>query len=79
MLLVVDAGNTQTVVGLYELDDPVEDRSAEHGLLDHWRISTVAERTSDEVAVLLERLPRACGASGSRTWTASPSPRASRG
>lgn len=55
MLLVIDAGNTQTVVGLYELDagDPPAPRRPEHGLLDHWRISTEADRTSDELAVLL--------------------------
>ncbi len=55
MLLTVDAGNTQTVVGLYELDDEsAAGRRPEDGLLDHWRISTDAERTSDEVAVLLQ-------------------------
>jgi len=55
VLLVIDAGNTQTVVGLYELDagDPPPDRRPEHGLLDHWRIATEADRTSDELAVLL--------------------------
>jgi len=42
MLLVVDVGNTQTVVGLYGDAD----------LLDHWRIATNAERTSDEHALL---------------------------
>src|SRR5256885_1794949 len=42
MLLVVDVGNTQTVIGLYGDGD----------LLDHWRIATNAERTSDEHALL---------------------------
>ena len=57
MLLVVDAGNTQTVIGLYENDtDPDPDRQAADGLLDHWRLSTAAERTSDEMAVLLQGL-----------------------
>ena len=55
MLLTVDAGNTQTVVGLYELDgESAVGRRPEDGLLNHWRISTAAERTSDEVAVLLQ-------------------------
>ena len=55
MLLTVDAGNTQTVVGLYELDgQSAAGRRPEDGLLNHWRISTAAERTSDEVAVLLQ-------------------------
>jgi type III pantothenate kinase len=43
MLLVIDVGNTQTVVGLYGGTD----------LLDHWRIATNAERTSDEHALLI--------------------------
>ena len=42
MLLVIDVGNTQTVIGLYVDTD----------LLDHWRIATNAERTSDEHALL---------------------------
>jgi type III pantothenate kinase len=42
MLLVIDVGNTQTVIGLYGDSD----------LLDHWRIATNAERTSDEHALL---------------------------
>src|SRR3954451_1979704 len=45
MLLAVDVGNTETVVGLYGKND--ED------LLDHWRIATTAERTGDEHAMLL--------------------------
>lgn len=43
MLLAIDVGNTQTVVGLY----------AEEQLLDHWRVATNAERTSDEHALLI--------------------------
>ena len=55
MLLVVDAGNTQTVVGLYESDGtPAAGRRPGEGLLDHWRISTAAQRTSDELAVLFQ-------------------------
>jgi len=45
MLLVIDVGNTQTVVGLYGGTD----------LLDHWRIATNAERTSDEHALLISQ------------------------
>lgn len=57
MLLVIDAGNTQTVIGLYEMeDDPRPDRRPEDGLLDHWRIATIHERTSDELAVMLQGL-----------------------
>jgi type III pantothenate kinase len=42
MLLAVDVGNTQTVIGMYRDND----------LLDHWRIASNAERTSDEHALL---------------------------
>jgi type III pantothenate kinase len=55
VLLVIDAGNTQTVVGLYEIDENGSGGSqASDGLIDHWRTSTDAERTSDEVAVMIE-------------------------
>lgn len=50
MLLVIDVGNTQTVVGLYDSGD----RS--HRLVDHWRMATRAERTSDELALFLRHL-----------------------
>jgi type III pantothenate kinase len=43
MLLAVDVGNTQTVLGLYE---------GEH-LVDHWRLATERTRTGDELGVLL--------------------------
>ena len=46
MLLTVDVGNTQTVLGLYRGD----------ALTEHWRISTEAERTGDELGVLLNGL-----------------------
>jgi len=45
MLLTIDAGNTETVVGLF--GDGVD-------LLDHWRIATNAERTSDEYALVMQ-------------------------
>jgi type III pantothenate kinase len=45
MLLAVDVGNTQTVFGLFE--------GAE--LTEHWRISTEAHRTGDEVGALVTR------------------------
>jgi type III pantothenate kinase len=53
MLLAVDAGNTDTVIGLYDLsvDDP---QAADDGLLEHWRIATYAERTADEHAVMFQ-------------------------
>ena len=45
MLIAIDVGNTQTVIGLF--DDTT--------LLSHWRIATNAERTSDEYALLLRQ------------------------
>ena len=55
MLLAVDVGNTQTVVGLYEAGDrTAAGRRPEDGLLDTWRISTLADRTRDELAVTLQ-------------------------
>jgi type III pantothenate kinase len=52
MLLAIDAGNTQTVFGLYERLERSGNGAGE-GLIEHWRLSTEAERTSDEYAVLL--------------------------
>jgi type III pantothenate kinase len=45
MLLTIDVGNTTTVIGLF--------KDAE--LVDHWRIATVAERTSDEMALMIRQ------------------------
>lgn len=57
MLLAIDAGNTQTVIGLYDVDGaPRQGRRPEDGLADHWRIATEHERTSDELAVVLQGL-----------------------
>ena len=54
MLLAIDAGNTQTVIGLYDnAVGPGPERRADDGLSDHWRLSTDAARTSDETVVLL--------------------------
>jgi type III pantothenate kinase len=51
MLLTIDVGNTQTVLGLFEGD----------ALFQHWRIATNAERTSDELALLVSELLRLRG------------------
>jgi len=45
-LLAVDVGNTNTVLGVFSGGE----------LVAHWRIQTIAERTSDEYAVLLRTL-----------------------
>ncbi len=46
MLLAIDVGNTQIVIGLFS--------GAE--ITDHWRLATVHDRTSDEYAVLVRQL-----------------------
>ena len=70
MLLAIDVGNTETVIGLYAMTPeerealPVADVGfgigAEHqngrDLTHHWRLSTVPTRTPDEYAVLLTQI-----------------------
>jgi type III pantothenate kinase len=46
MLLAIDVGNTNTVLGVYDGEK----------LLDHWRLQTVTARTSDEYGVLTRQL-----------------------
>ncbi len=53
MLLVIDVGNTQTVFGAYPSDEFGITSGSE--LADHWRIATNAERTPDELAMLLRQ------------------------
>jgi type III pantothenate kinase len=48
LLLAVDVGNTETVVGLFA--------AGAEEVSDHWRLSTVADRTPDELALLLAQL-----------------------
>ena len=58
LLLALDVGNTQTVVGMYDLDPEddanVDRRLADTHLVDHWRIATNVERTADEHALVLQ-------------------------
>jgi type III pantothenate kinase len=46
VLLAVDVGNTQTVLGLYDAER----------LAEHWRVATEAERTGDELGVVVGQL-----------------------
>ena len=46
LLLALDVGNTNTVVGLFE----------DESLRTHWRLTTHAERTADEVGMWLHQL-----------------------
>ncbi len=51
MLLAIDVGNTQTVVGVYDHDGDMT--VADGGLVGPWRLSTVHDRTEDEFGVLI--------------------------
>ncbi len=50
MLLVLDVGNTNTVLGVYELS------GAEPRMIAHWRVATVRTQTVDEYGVLFRNL-----------------------
>jgi type III pantothenate kinase len=62
MLLAIDIGNTQTVIGLFAGPDDDVDLDRNHvgddavgaDLVDHWRIATLSERTSDEHALVIQ-------------------------
>lgn len=61
MLLVIDVGNTNTVIGVYDassLQAPEDNkvRTADFGLTHHFRVATISERTADEHALLLVQL-----------------------
>lgn len=53
MLLVIDVGNTQTVLGLFEGEE----------IRERWRIATIRGRTGDEYAAFLDGLFRLRGRS----------------
>jgi type III pantothenate kinase len=53
MLLATDVGNSQTVVGVFDGET----------LIHHWRMSTEARRTSDELALQLQGLLNLAGMS----------------
>ena len=63
MLLAIDVGNTETVIGLFgawapDAPDAMGFARAndDRGLAFHWRLSTAAERTPDEHAMVLTQL-----------------------
>src|SRR5579875_247274 len=71
MLLAIDAGNTELVIGLYAMTPADEafaqgsasgglgiaaERTPSRGLTHHWRLSSVASRTPEEHAVLLTQM-----------------------
>jgi type III pantothenate kinase len=51
MILTFDIGNTETVIGLFDNGQ----------LLDHWRVSTLGDRTVDETGLLVRGLLRESG------------------
>src|SRR6185312_12397248 len=53
MLLVMDVGNTNTVLGLYRLADASVPATE---LVANWRITTPAKQTVDEFGILLRSL-----------------------
>jgi len=50
MLLALDVGNTNTVLGLYRLDGEKPELAA------HWRVTTHRNQTADEYGVLFVNL-----------------------
>jgi len=58
--VAIDVGNTQTLIGLFGEDG---DAGAARGpeLVHHWRVSTVAARTADELDLQLNQLFRMQG------------------
>ncbi len=62
MLLAIDVGNTETVMGLFGEPGYVEAPTGfaraqgERGLAYHWRLSTSSERTPDEHAMIITQL-----------------------
>lgn len=53
MLLVLDVGNTNTVLGLFDL--AISDNGREN-LIAHWRVGTIRTQTVDEYGVLFRNL-----------------------
>jgi type III pantothenate kinase len=50
MLLVIDVGNTNTVLGVFNTSE------ANHELVAHWRVATIKTQTVDEYGVLFRNL-----------------------
>jgi len=62
MLLVIDVGNTNTVLGVFarvaklHASDPAEEIARYERLVAHWRVSTTLNHTVDEYGVLFRSL-----------------------
>jgi type III pantothenate kinase len=59
MLLAIDVGNTQTLIGVFERED----------MQQHWRLATAADRTADEWALMFHGLLGQVGLSFDRNVT----------
>jgi type III pantothenate kinase len=55
-LLVIDIGNTNVSLGLFDYEERPGEAEPEARLSDHWRIGTHREQTSDEVGLTLSSL-----------------------
>ncbi|MBI5328368.1 MAG: type III pantothenate kinase [Deltaproteobacteria bacterium] len=53
MLLVIDIGNTNIVVGIYDMDRHKSVHDKGQGLAHHWRIGTKKARTADEYGIMI--------------------------
>ena len=56
MLLVLDVGNTNTVLGVFALKPDVQGAANYGKLIAHWRVSTTKTQTVDEYGVLFRNL-----------------------
>ncbi|HKY64205.1 MAG TPA: type III pantothenate kinase [bacterium] len=60
MLLAIDVGNTNMVIGVFEGKSPNTQKTGFKGkarrLLQHWRMETKKERTSDEFGIFFKEL-----------------------
>jgi type III pantothenate kinase len=57
MLLVLDVGNTNTVLGVYDMNlSGLAAKNSPTRLLAHWRVATIKTQTVDEYGVLFRNL-----------------------
>jgi type III pantothenate kinase len=56
MLLVLDVGNTNTVLGVFEAPVGFEAKPSDGRLIAHWRVATIQTQTVDEYGVLFRNL-----------------------
>src|SRR5438105_14355677 len=56
MLLVIDVGNTDTVLGVYQRPAGFKSGEDKMSLRAHWRVATIRTQTVDEYGVLFHNL-----------------------